>query len=173
MLPAIPASCVDVDKLRRNSIMTRSRSFLTLALVLALCPRGTAQEKLPPGAKLVRLEVTPQAIELKNPFDYRQVLVTGVLAGGEHIDVTRICQVTAPEKLVAVSERGQVRPRADGSGNIRFAIEGQGVTVPVKVSGQTAKHEVSFVRDVMPILSKVGCNAGTCHGAQAGKNGFQ
>src|SRR5262249_12042866 len=28
-------------------------------------------------------------------------------------------------------------------------------------------------RDVMPILSKVGCNAGTCHGAQAGKNGFQ
>src|SRR5262249_40074832 len=29
------------------------------------------------------------------------------------------------------------------------------------------------VRDVMPIMSKVGCNAGTCHGAQSGKNGFK
>ena len=33
--------------------------------------------------------------------------------------------------------------------------------------------QVSFVRDVMPVLSKVGCNAGTCHGAAKGKNGFK
>ena len=32
---------------------------------------------------------------------------------------------------------------------------------------------VSFVRDVMPVLSKLGCNAGTCHGAAKGKNGFK
>jgi len=25
----------------------------------------------------------------------------------------------------------------------------------------------------MPTMSKLGCNAGTCHGAQAGKNGFK
>src|SRR5438105_3127312 len=30
-----------------------------------------------------------------------------------------------------------------------------------------------FVRDVAPILSRLGCNAGTCHGAQAGRNGFK
>ncbi|MCC6493779.1 MAG: DUF1549 domain-containing protein [Pirellulales bacterium] len=29
-----------------------------------------------------------------------------------------------------------------------------------------------FLTDVMPILSKLGCNAGTCHGARAGQNGF-
>lgn len=33
--------------------------------------------------------------------------------------------------------------------------------------------EVNFIRDVNPILSRVGCNAGTCHGSQAGKNGFK
>ncbi len=32
---------------------------------------------------------------------------------------------------------------------------------------------VDFVRDVNPVLSRLGCNAGTCHGAQAGKNGFK
>src|SRR5262249_10240661 len=34
-------------------------------------------------------------------------------------------------------------------------------------------YPVSFVRDVMPTLSRMGCNAGTCHGAQQGKNGFK
>src|SRR5207237_6967679 len=35
------------------------------------------------------------------------------------------------------------------------------------------KYQVSFVRDVMPAMSKLGCNAGTCHGAAEGKNGFK
>ena len=33
--------------------------------------------------------------------------------------------------------------------------------------------KVSFVRDVMPILNKASCTAGTCHGAAKGKNGFK
>jgi hypothetical protein len=32
---------------------------------------------------------------------------------------------------------------------------------------------VSFELDVMPILSKAGCNSGGCHGALAGKGGFR
>ena len=30
-----------------------------------------------------------------------------------------------------------------------------------------------FLRDVAPILNKVGCTSGTCHGAAKGKNGFK
>ncbi|HZT31457.1 MAG TPA: DUF1549 domain-containing protein [Bryobacteraceae bacterium] len=37
--------------------------------------------------------------------------------------------------------------------------------------GATAK--VTFVKDVEPILDKVGCTSGTCHGAAKGKNGFK
>jgi len=32
---------------------------------------------------------------------------------------------------------------------------------------------VSFTRDVMPVLSKAGCNGGGCHGNQNGKGGFK
>src|SRR5712675_1546781 len=32
---------------------------------------------------------------------------------------------------------------------------------------------VSFLKDVMPILNKVGCTSGPCHGAAKGKNGFK
>src|SRR5262249_25340870 len=35
------------------------------------------------------------------------------------------------------------------------------------------KTEVSYVRDVMPLLARMGCNAGTCHGAESGKGGFK
>src|SRR5262245_18955076 len=33
--------------------------------------------------------------------------------------------------------------------------------------------KVTFLRDVAPILNKVGCTSGPCHGAAKGKNGFQ
>ena len=31
---------------------------------------------------------------------------------------------------------------------------------------------VSFRNQVIPVLTKAGCNSGACHGAAAGKNGF-
>ena len=34
-------------------------------------------------------------------------------------------------------------------------------------------QDVSFRNDVMPVLSKAGCNLGTCHGNARGKGGFQ
>ena len=43
----------------------------------------------------------------------------------------------------------------------------------VEVSGIEQPYDVSFVRDVHPLLSKLGCNAGTCHGAKEGQRGFK
>src|ERR1700722_18465497 len=42
------------------------------------------------------------------------------------------------------------------------------------VAGSLAAEEnVTFLRDVSPILNKVGCTSGTCHGAAKGKAGFK
>src|SRR2546421_704868 len=35
------------------------------------------------------------------------------------------------------------------------------------------EQPVSFTRDVEPVLTKAGCNAGSCHGAQHGRGGFR
>ncbi len=40
-------------------------------------------------------------------------------------------------------------------------------------SVESAHAEPSFRNDVLPILSKAGCNTGGCHGALAGKGGFR
>lgn len=44
-----------------------------------------------------------------------------------------------------------------------------GMSFPVAI-GQT--DSVSFRSDVMPVLFRAGCNAGTCHGSARGKDGF-
>jgi hypothetical protein len=148
--------------------------LLALALGATLANAAQAQdtEKLPPGTKLLKIEATPAKIDLKNPYAYTQLLFTGHLNNGDQVDVTRMVQIEAPGKLIKVTPRGIVRPVADGAGQLKVSLQGQSVVVPVKVSGQKAQYEVSFVRDVMPVISRMGCNAGTCHGAAAGRNGF-
>ncbi|HEV3025529.1 MAG TPA: DUF1549 and DUF1553 domain-containing protein, partial [Pirellulales bacterium] len=157
--------------------------YLTgIVLALTLLPVAAAQaeetadrapEQLPDGATVVALEAFPAAVQLKHPYDYAQLLVTGVLQSGERFDVTRIAQVAAPEALVSVSPAGQVRPRADGNVELKFSIADKTLVVPIAVTGQKEAYSVSFVSDVAPALSKLGCNAGTCHGSANGKNGFK
>src|SRR6266542_3420294 len=43
----------------------------------------------------------------------------------------------------------------------------------ISLVAAAAPAKISFVRDVEPILNKVGCTQGTCHGADKGKNGFK
>jgi hypothetical protein len=154
------------------------RAAVCLAL-LALCAAAGARadtpapEKLPAGAKLAKIEAQPARVELKHPYDYAQLVLTGVLASGERLDVTRMARLEAPGGLVKISPTGLVRPAGDGEGVLKVRLESAGLDVPVKVTGQKEKYKVSFVRDVMPALSRLGCNAGTCHGAQEGKNGFK
>src|SRR5262249_3156466 len=147
-------------------------TLVALGCATAAFAQAPADEKLPPGAKVVKLEARPAAVELKHPHAYSQVVVTANLENGDKIDVTRLAQVQAPA-TVKVSARGMVTPAADGTGEVKFTLGGQALNVPVKVSGQKEKYEVSFVRDVMPSMSKLGCNAGTCHGSAQGKNGFK
>src|SRR2546429_3703259 len=48
------------------------------------------------------------------------------------------------------------------------------VCVCSAVSGKSEpKTGVSFRNEVMAVLSKAGCNAGTCHGNKNGKGGFK
>jgi hypothetical protein len=132
-----------------------------------------APEALPAGAKVVAIEAQVKKLELKNPFAYAQLLLTGRLAGGESVDVTRLARLDAPANLVKVSPTGLVRPTGDGNGTLKATLHDLTLDIPVQVSGQKEKYAVSFVDDVMPVLGRAGCNAGTCHGAAEGKNGFK
>ena len=149
---------------------------LSLAATLGLASLATnarGQEKLPDGLNVIAIEAQPAAVELKHRFDYRQVLVLGKLDTGEVVDLTRMAQLAAPAKSVTVSTTGIVSAAADGAEQLTFRYGNLAANVVVNVAGSKAPRAVSFVRDVQPVLSKTGCNAGTCHGSKDGKNGFK
>jgi hypothetical protein len=47
------------------------------------------------------------------------------------------------------------------------------LAVSLAVSSLAAEEQVTFLRDVAPIINKAGCTQGACHGAAKGKNGFK
>ncbi|MFO0849312.1 MAG: DUF1553 domain-containing protein [Gemmataceae bacterium] len=81
---------------------------------------------------------------------------------------------------VAFRPDGKAVAAAGSDGRVRVIDAATGKTLkefsPAPVTTATAAAVASapdFIRDVAPVLSRLGCNAGTCHGAQAGKNGFK
>ena len=131
------------------------------------------REALPAGAKLAALEVQPKELAFGRRFEYAQVVVTGRLETGEAIDVTRMVEAKPTADVVDVSPAGLVQPKVDGEAKIIFSLGGQKASADVKVTGIRDEFAADFIRDVNPVLSRVGCNAGTCHGAQKGRNGFK
>lgn len=120
----------------------------------------------------VGLEIYPQELTLSSIRDARRVLVTGITADGQKIDVSTKAIVTTLSPVCRIDADGYVVPLASGEGSIVVAAVGHQLEVPIHVTA-VAAISVDFIRDVNPILSKVGCNQGTCHGSQAGKNGFK
>ncbi len=131
-------------------------------------------ETLPAGAEITALEVEPLKIAINHPTEYAQLLVTAKLKDGSTADVTRMARLkVAGAGVVKVDERGMVRPTADGQGRVQIAFMGQKAAVPVTVAGMEKPLQPDYVRDIMPVISKLGCNMGTCHGAKDGKAGFK
>ncbi len=123
--------------------------------------------------RVAALEVHPAKIELDRPLAYAQVLVTAVLDGGERVDVTRLAERSLTGGVVTIDGGGLVRSAKDGAGAIRFTFGGKTADVPITIAHHDAPPRASFVQDVLPAMSKMGCNAGTCHGSKDGKNGFK
>jgi hypothetical protein len=146
--------------------------FLVVALLFAVPGFAAAQEKLPGGSRITALDVKPAKVELNGRFAYAQLLVTATLDNGETADVTRIARI-ASRDLVSISPNGLVRAAGDGNGDITVILDKATVIIPLRVRGVEEARPVSFVTDIQPVLSKTGCNAGTCHGAASGKNGFK
>src|SRR5438477_90492 len=88
--------------------MKRYGLILFVLVRLGSASEILAQDKLPPNAKVVKLEVRPASIELKTPFEYRQLLVTGILDIGDRGG--RRCSRAQPERsLMLLKPTGVVQ----------------------------------------------------------------
>ena len=130
-------------------------------------------EALPKGSKIVSLDVEPKSLVLDGRYDYAQVVVIGRLDSGDTVDATRLAKISQNKDLLLIAPTGIVQPKSDGTGELTFALGSTQVKVPMQVSNFSNTKAVDYLHDVTPILSRLGCNQGTCHGSAQGKNGFK
>jgi hypothetical protein len=143
-----------------NCLRTLSVLLLTLtAPVLA----GAAELRLFPGDFTL------------NGAGQQQQLLLVLLADGkvvaEHTAAARFSS-SAPG-VAEVTPSGTVLARSDGDAVITATLDGQSARLKVQVRGTRTEATPSFRNQVIPILTRAGCNSGACHGALAGKGGLK
>ena len=106
--------------------------------------------------------------------DARQQLIVTETISAREIDRTRDAQFVSSNPAIAtVDASGIVRSVGDGTTTIVASWNGNTAKASVTVSHAGEALPVNFANDIVPVLSKAGCNAGSCHGKQSGPNGFK
>ena len=100
-------------------------------------------------------------------------LVTARRADGFETDITGSAVLTIgdPDKAV-LREAGVLRGGTPGLTSLTAVHGPHRIEMPVTVTASSAAP-VSFVKEVLPILGKSGCNAGACHAKADGQNGLR
>ncbi len=118
------------------------------------------------------LVLAPREFVLVGRDARQRLLVTGS-ADGRLLDLTREAVFRAePPGVVRVSPDGIVTPAADGTATVLATAGGRQARAVVTVRDAVRPLPVTFERDVIPVLTRAGCNAGACHGKARGQNGF-
>lgn len=145
-------------------------AILVAAALLTAAAAAAADEPAVSGP----IHVVPSAIELVHPRHPHSILVGADAADGRALDLTSQAVFQSSNPAVArVTSLGWVEPVADGAAEITVTAAGQTALVHVNVKLPQPAPLYSFRHDVMPALSKGGCNMGACHGYSLGKNGFK
>jgi hypothetical protein len=120
------------------------------------------------------LQILPTSVRL-DVARARQPLLVGRIEKGAWIeDVTgRASFVTDDPRVATVSSEGVVKPIGNGSATVTATVDGRSVHATVSVENIEGDEGWSFLNHVEPVLTKMGCNSGACHGAAAGKNGLR
>jgi hypothetical protein len=120
-----------------------------------------------------QLAVLPSDVELTGP-EARQQLIAEARVEQHDEDWTRAAEWSSSDtKVATVDKDGVVRPAGDGEARITARAKGVVAAVTVRVKDSHTPFTWSFRNHVIPVMTKMGCNQGACHGALAGKNGFK
>lgn len=120
------------------------------------------------------LVLLPSTLTLRGPDAAHQTIVEVMDGKTARGDLTRQAQFRIDDEHVAlVSAGGVVTPVGDGITTLTATVGDRSVTAEVRVEGFHSASSWSFRNHVLPVMTKVGCNSGACHGAEAGKGGLK
>ncbi|MCA9191056.1 MAG: DUF1549 domain-containing protein [Planctomycetales bacterium] len=119
------------------------------------------------------LDIYPPKIQLDSQSDFQNVVAMARRNDGVTMDVTEQVHWQLSDPNLAEMRHFRLRPVADGQTLLRATWDSLESTASVNVKNAEQPHGISFGMDVMPVLTRSGCNTGSCHGAARGKDGFR
>jgi len=124
----------------------------------------------PTLAASAKIRVEPGQVRLY-PSGTQQLLVTRV--GEREFDETPTAEYSSTNSAIAtVSAGGVIRAIQSGSTMIEVRAGGAVESVHVTVAPADEGSRIRFATAVVPILTRLSCNSGGCHGKATGQNGF-
>lgn len=129
----------------------------------------------PPANPPVLAWSGPGKLHLTGPHATHQLVLSAREGTDSLRDVTPLAHYRSdPEGIVQIASSGFVRTLADGKATITATFAGvQSPPVEVTVTLMGAFIPISFPNEVVPVLTRQGCNSGGCHGKADGQNGFK
>jgi hypothetical protein len=146
---------------------------LSFVLGASFVAVGSLTASAAAASRVTDLKVFPSEIQLSAKQDRQSLVVQATCADGATRDVTEAASFAFTDKSIARVEQGRVLPLADGRTELQVKFDGRALSLPVTVTNARTERPLSFKLDVMPVFMKAGCNAGACHGASRGKDGFR
>jgi hypothetical protein len=119
------------------------------------------------------LSIYPSDIKLSTAADYQNVIAVASRSDGITLDVTDKVEWSLENGELVKFDSFRLSPVADGQAKLLAKWEGKSAESPIAVVEATKPRDISFHLDVMPVLTRSGCNTGSCHGAARGKDGFR
>ncbi len=103
-----------------------------------------------------------------------QLLVTASDAPGKERDATReVTWKVEPDGLLSISPTGRATPLRDGTATLTATKDGVQTSTTLLIQGAATGRPLHFRNDIVPVMTKYGCNGGGCHGKSEGQNGFK
>ncbi len=151
-----------------------SLALATFILLFLLSSYLRASETL--EVTLPKLEIFPQKIILDGPSSKQRLITTELNSQqlNQGLDRTQETHFESlhPE-ILKVSESGWITPLADGKATVVARAGNLVARREILVKNQGIKKPPTLEEDVLPVLTRTGCNSGPCHGKARGQNGFQ
>lgn len=140
--------------------------LLIAALLLLALPSSWAEAQLILSGR----NGTETTIDLVGPDARQQIVVSA----GER-DLTHEASYSVrPAGVIEFVDPGYIRPIGDGRATITAKVSGYAPhSIDVVVEKCETPLPINFSNEIVPILTKYGCNGGGCHGKSGGQNGFR
>ena len=167
------AMTVGVDAAGAATRFILSVLLVGFAVMPAFAEPAETAGKTTPKPPRLDLSVYPTEIKLGHARDYQSFVAVLRRDDGVTVDVTDRMKWSVENGQSAKIQGTRLHPSGDGKSQLVGRYLGNTVRVPVEVSGSDKDPPISFTADVMPVLTRAGCNTGSCHGAARGKDGFR